>query len=590
MKLSGKQKKAFIIIGSIVLLLAIVVVAINLIIGHLIENKVREALDKQKEKKYNIEVRTVRANILTGNINLKDLTITPDSLFLELLKKGDADKSTAIELSIPTLRFTGIRIYQAITSQSIDLRNILFKNAEMTVIMGKKSKNKPKELKQQGKLNIDSIYIAGINGIEIGAIKFRNCKLHIYDLVNDKMMLENREMEFEITDFYLEELEGDQDFFSLHLEDVKLDLKQEKFMIPGGNYSLYFGRIYFDLSRSVLELEDMIFTPTYEDKYKLAKKLKFTSEIYDISVKKIRISSFDIRRLINLGELAIDSVRVNNLKLSILMDKRLPFNLDRRPKLPHQALKNMKMPLFIGRISLKDSYLEYQEKIEGATEPMTVALDNLNAQINFATSMKDSIRTGKSLIVNLQADFMKKTPLTLNFVFPLDSRVDTFFYAGHLSSAKMNEFNQASLPALGLKFEKGSLKEISFDGSANATISRGKMIMLYSDLEAEFVKKNEKDKNKFMSWAANTITFSSNPGKNNKLRTASMNFERVPYKGFGNFVWKTLQTGIMRSVMPSSKAQKSDSGSKVKKQKSATQQEDKKQTKKDKRKKKKSKS
>ncbi|RLD88101.1 MAG: hypothetical protein DRJ02_04715, partial [Bacteroidetes bacterium] len=358
MKLSGKQKKAFIIIGSIVLLLAIVVVAINLIIGHLIENKVREALDKQKEKKYNIEVRTVRANILTGNINLKDLTITPDSLFLELLKKGDADKSTAIELSIPTLRFAGIRIYQAITSQSIDLRNILFKNAEMTVIMGKKSKNKPKELKQQGKLNIDSIYIAGINGIEIGAIKFRNCKLHIYDLVNDKMMLENREMEFEITDFYLEELEGNQDFFSLHLEDVKLDLKQEKFMIPGGNYSLYFGRIYFDLSRSVLELEDMIFTPTYEDKYKLAKKLKFTSEIYDISVKKIRISSFDIRRLINLGELAIDSVRVNSLKLSILMDKRLPFNLDRRPKLPHQALKNMKMPLFIGRVSLKDSYLE----------------------------------------------------------------------------------------------------------------------------------------------------------------------------------------------------------------------------------------
>jgi hypothetical protein len=32
-----------------------------------------------------------------------------------------------------------------------------------------------------------------------------------------------------------------------------------------------------------------------------------------------------------------------------------------------------------------------------------------------------------------------------------------------------------------------------------------------------------------------------------------MEFERVPYKGFGNFVWKTLQSGIVATVTPTGK-------------------------------------
>ena len=580
MKLSGKQKKTFYIIGGIVVFLAIIIVAINLILGHVIENKVREALDKQKEKKYHIEIYTVRANILTGNVNLKDLSITPDSLFLERLKNGDATQSSAIELSIPTLRFAGIDLFKALSSQTISLRKILFKKAHLRMIVGKKPKIKtPKE--KLARLNIDSIYIAGIDGVDIGSIAFESCKLEIYNLENNKVMLENQELEFTIKDFYLKELDGNQNYFSLHLENIKLDLNNEKFMVPGGNYSLYFGRIYFDLAESVLELEDIAFKTTYDDKYELARKLKYTSEIYDLTVGSVKLTAIDLRRLINDGELSIDSVEVEQLNLAILMDKRLPFNEERRPKLPNEVLQNMKFPLYIGKIFLKDSYLKYQEKTENAKELMTAIMGNLNAQISFATSLKDSIRTDKSLIINMQANFMEKVPLTLNFVFPLNSRVDTFFYAGHLSSAKMNEFNQASLPALGLKFQKGDLKEINFNGSANPTISKGSMVMLYSGLEAEFVKKNEKDKNKFMSWAANTVTFKSNPGKNNKLRTANMEFNRVTYKGFGNFMWKTLQSGIMRTVIPSSKATKAGPEQKEKRQEPV------KNTKKEKRKKKK---
>jgi hypothetical protein len=82
------------------------------------------------------------------------------------------------------------------------------------------------------------------------------------------------------------------------------------------------------------------------------------------------------------------------------------------------------------------------------------------------------------------------------------------------------------------------------------------MTMVYSGLTAEALKKNEKDKGKFMSFLANTVVFSSNPNKREKLRVAQMGFERVNYKGFGNFVWKTLQTGIVNTVLPTGKSEK----------------------------------
>jgi len=181
---------------------------------------------------------------------------------------------------------------------------------------------------------------------------------------------------------------------------------------------------------------------------------------------------------------------------------------------------------------------------------------------------------------------MEKTPLTAKFVLPLNSSIDTFYFTGHLASAKLKEFNRASLPAIGVKFNSGQLNELSFSGSGSSRYSGGEMTMLYTDLDAEVVKKNQKDKSKFLSWAANTVIHTSNPGKNNKLRVAQMEAERVIYKGFGNIVWKALQSGIVNSVTPTGKIKKTSKEQK-KKEAATDKDSDTKETRKEKRKKKK---
>jgi len=75
-------------------------------------------------------------------------------------------------------------------------------------------------------------------------------------------------------------------------------------------------------------------------------------------------------------------------------------------------------------------------------------------------------------------------------------------------------------------------------------------------LRAEKEKKDYKTNNKFVSWVANTALHDSNPSKNGKIRVAHMHTIRVPSKGFGNFMWKTSENGIMRTISPAGKRRK----------------------------------
>jgi len=550
MSLSKKQKVWVYTVEAIAAIL-IVVIIINLIIGHLIETKIKNSLSTEESINYTIELRNVNANILTGNINLKDLKIAPDSAFIKQLKNGESDQSTAVYAMIPTFRLAGIGIYKALTSKNIDIRKILFKKAELKIYLGKKSEKSVE--KPEKKMSADSIFIKGLDGIEIGHIEFSKCKLEVIDLVNDIQIVQSEDLELEIDGIELTELEGQNNYFKIDVDHVSIELLNERINLPNGNYYLTFSRLYLNLSDSLVELEGFNFKPTYEDKYELARKLKYTSEIFDVTLKNLSILGIDFQKIKNEGAFYTDSLLVQGLDLNILMDKRLPFNTDKRPKLPNEAIKNLSFPIYIKGIAINDSRLDYQEKMENTSELMTAILGDLNVQISFATSISDSIATGKSMVVKLKSNFMDLTPLHLNFDFPLVSRVDTFYYSGYMASANMNEFNKAAFPAMGLKFDKGQLDKITFNGSASPRFSKGEMTMLYHDLEAELSKKDFENKSKFLSWVANAVLYTSNPGKSTDIRVVQMDFERVPYKGFGNLVWKTLQSGIVNTVLPTGK-------------------------------------
>ena len=79
--------------------------------------------------------------------------------------------------------------------------------------------------------------------------------------------------------------------------------------------------------------------------------------------------------------------------------------------------------------------------------------------------------------------------------------------------------------------------------------------MYYTDLEIEVENKKNKEK-KALNWLANTVVKSSNPNKKGVLIIGSMEYEREYYKGMPNFIWKSIQSGIVNSFNPAGKRKK----------------------------------
>jgi hypothetical protein len=555
----SKKKKIWLIIGGVVLLVLLsIILTINLILANIIEKKIINALKNHPEKNYHITLKRVGVNIINGNVNLWGLKVEPDSAFVEQLKKGQLHQKMVLRLDLPLFRMGGLNLYEAITEGNIDIRKILFKEANVQILVGNKMlKPIPDETKAKGSSGIDSIRINGISGIEIGMIELKDLKLEFFDVIKNEVTSQNKSLDLEIKGIDSRKLAEGTDYFVFDFLKASVEIKNEEWILPGGLYQIGLENMKLTLSDSLLVIKKFSLKPQIEDKFAMAKKLVYTTGIFNVSADEIRLSAIDAMRMIQRGELIIGQVQLNGLDIDIFKDKRKPWKMELRPKYPNQALRTMDFPFYVGTIKVNDSHLKYHEESVKTFGNLMVTLDKMEVLARHITSIKDSSR--HPMTAHLRANLFNIAPMTVDFLLPLNSRVDTFFVSGSLGKARMKKFNPALYPALGMKIIDGTLNSVTFKARANRRYIDGEMVMMYDGLETEVIKKEGKDVNKFVSWLANSVVRKSNPGKNDKLRIVPMHFDRDMYKGFVNIAWKAVQTGLVNTISPTGKVIKEES-------------------------------
>jgi hypothetical protein len=236
--------------------------------------------------------------------------------------------------------------------------------------------------------------------------------------------------------------------------------------------------------------------------------------------------------------------------MTIFKDKRLPWNYDKRPKLPNQSLQSLKLPIKIDSIRAKRSYLDYTEQLQDDEDIIHIFIDDIELAVDGVTSIKSEFDTAPPLTLKLTGDLLNTMPFDINLSMPYNTT--RFRYWGKTGTmTSFESINPIIYPAINMKFESGTLNGIDFDATATPTQMEGQFTMYYTDLEVQvFTNEHKRSKNNTVSWLANSFAKQSNPKKNGKLSVARMHFERVEYKGIGNFLWKGLQAGIINSIVP----------------------------------------
>jgi len=514
---------------------------LNILLSNFIENKIIALLNNSKSNKYNTSIKGV-------NFKLFDRSITFDNIFISPKTKSPNDSLSQIikNDSLERITISSIKIDNIHFFNYLFKKDILIGKLEVNDLIIQKSNRKKVDTIDKKPINLDSIYIDKINGFKIDKFSLNDVQFNIIDSVTKKNVFDHKPVSLNLDGFQLKKVKDQQ--FKLMPINKNFRVNDIEIELPKKSYKLNIGEINLNTETSSIQINNLKYK-TLNGKYALAKKDKFNNTVPEISVEKIGLFKLDFVKLIEGEGVFIDSVLISKAAFDLYKDRRKPYDKKLYKNLPHLALKKLEYPLYIKQINIENSLLLLEESFPNKNMNLKLSIDEVNAIIHNISTIEKYKEN--PLTARLESKLMDKAKLEVNFTFPMNTSQSTFYFDGSLGSTKFTYFDEVLYPVLGLKILKGNLDGLVFQAKADKHSSSGTMKMLYHDLDATVYKpKNQNEKSKVLSWAVKTVLYNSNPGKNNKTRTAVLSHQYEPEKGFGNYLWKTLQSGIVNTLSP----------------------------------------
>ncbi len=538
-----KWHKYFIgILAFLGVLFIVIFYGSNFIIKKIIEDKLK---DQHIAEIYQIKLTSAHINILNMGILVKGITLTPDSS--KSFQKKISNHQTIAHIEIKKISLSSISLLKLIRDKQLKVQKLsiskpiinLYKNNQYT---STKTKEKQAVAEGSGKLQ----------NIEFQNITVDNAEVNYYIDADNTADLTVGNINIKISQPIINLKKLHDPLSAISLENLQLEISNIQEIDSKKLFDIKLGKLKYDYKDKSLALHNLSIKPKY-NKEQFAAKHKYQSDRFDIEAPEIKVTGFDLNRLLNEKIITAKKVDVNQLILEVYRDKNYPFNTNKYPKLPQEALRSLKQKIEIEEIEVQSANIIYLEKGEGAINAGKVEFKDLGATLrNFGNS--DDWIENRSLIAQAQATVYGKGKLNASFYFPLKN--NNFNVDGQVGKMTMNTFNSITEPNVGLQINNGTINKLSFKFNANKQHSEGKLSLYYQDLEVSFIKRKETGEivNKSVTnFIAKTLLPKSNPDKNGQFYEAKIYFEREVNKGVFGYLWKSIFSGIKDTFLKGNK-------------------------------------
>ncbi|PCE65993.1 hypothetical protein [Sediminicola luteus] len=539
-----KLSKKFWLLGGLVLVL--VLVAVNALVSRTLEKKLTDFIVENPSGWYSAEVGQVRFRLLRGLLEVDDVVIHPKT---ETLDSVTSRTKALTDIRMRSLRISGIHILKALIQSKIEVEELLFDGLQIQTY---RNGNFKKADKKTGSLDLDAIPLGKMQGVRVDQIRFKALELAVMDLRDSSYLFRNDPLDIKTSGFEI--IPNDADGFRMRSLQEQLKIGAVQVGMDRMHYNAGFSELVYDFAKGDLLVKDLVIDPQKSNQ-EMAALYPNSKDVVHVKLPEFKVHGLQLARMVRGHGVYIDSIGIHDLELQLYKDKGKPFHAAKTKKLPHLALQQMTDSLRIEKVKVQNASVLIQEKLAKRDTLLTIDISRIVAELNHITTITPLAQTPMRL--NLDGVLMQKAPLELYMEFPLQKGYHDFSFRGSLGAAQLCLFDSALFPAIGLKVLEGDLDSMTFKGTANATASQGSMIMLYHDLEAHVFKVNSLEENKFLSWAVNTLVKKANPTRKKKARVAVMHFKRDPYKSVGNYLWKSILSGITNTMAPGGKTVKS---------------------------------
>lgn len=350
-----------------------------------------------------------------------------------------------------------------------------------------------------------------------------------------------------------------------YCDDIDLQTGGFSMLTKDSMNTLSLGGIHLSTGREVLTLDSVELIPTLTD-YEYSRKLGYQTDRIELTVGKITLDRLDLNSLAGERKVRAGCATIEGLVMDDYRDKRVEFPEWKRPPMIQQAIRRIPFPVSFDTVRLTGGRITYREQT--GDEAGMVLFDRMNLLARNFTSDTTSITPGNALTADGSVLLMGKAPAYGSFVFPLNSLADTFFFSGNARQIDLTMFNPMIERITPFRIGSGivdSLKVHRIRG--NSSYATGLMDIYYHGLTVELLKKDKDFLDRvgvnILQLLADLVIPSENPGSFGKYRSGYIWSNRDMEKGFFNFYWKSLLSGLKSSAGFNNKEQKQEKKGKI---------------------------
>ncbi len=514
------------ILIGIVGLLALVLVA-NVGLNYWIRKKLPAIVNENNDSPYQITYKTLNVALLDGNAIIQDINLVPKSS----LKKKDV--KGGIYAKIKTIEITGISAWSILFSKRIKAQRITITKPEIILFKDNdKALNNPKSIR-------DKVVAPFKNTISVSDIYLNNASLEIISTINNKASLLVHNLSMELDDLVLDD--------STLEEKIPFSYKDFKLNCD----SIYYRSDEFyhitakkiQTNKSDLKIADFNMIPEY-NRPEFVRRVPKEKDIFTLNITEISINNMDWgfkddKFYFNSTNIFLDKLFANIYRSKIPAD-----DLSKKP-LYNKLLREIKFPLHVDTLAVRESTLEYEEE---KTFEKGAGLLSFNKFNLFATDINSGFGQKKlpDVKITINCRFMNVSPMKVNWRFNVLDKSDGFNIKGSILQFPAKRLKPFTKPYMNVDVD-GTLNEVYFNFTGNDLRSKGDFAIKYDDIKVTiYQKNNRKKKNKFLSAVGNL--FVKNDSKE-KIKEAEVEVERIPEKSFYNFFWRNIGEGLKKTLL-----------------------------------------
>ncbi|KQT18162.1 hypothetical protein ASG31_05360 [Chryseobacterium sp. Leaf404] len=343
--------------------------------------------------------------------------------------------------------------------------------------------------------------------------------------------------------------------FNVKLNNVKADPETLKATLPftavshlvnlkklhldaGKYYSLNVAEIVNSGKKT--DITNIQYLPKYSRKA-FSRVIEKEADLYTLKAKRISILDHNTSFGKN-GAVDIEKVFIDGLNCNIYHDLAPPDDVAVR-YLFSKKLRDMKMPLFVKNVVLKNSELVYEEDADNKNIPGKIIFSNFNA--NIANVNNGKIKGRPTVIsTDAQFDFYDNAHTDVNWKFDVLDKADKYTIKGDIQKLSAENVNLFVRPYLNVTLD-GQIDYLKFDYYGDSKGIAGRFYFKYKDMYVNLLNKQGKER-KLLSTVANWFVKNESTGEPDHVVIEK---EREPTRSFFSMLWQGIMEGLKKYVI-----------------------------------------